>query len=531
MEKFNFIISNRNHLFFYSISKSSCLVKKTFFSNVKIVLPYQNGIFTDAFLFDRIKIKKTECTVKKKGMIFMKKRYRLWAVVLSTFILCMPSGPMSAEEVTGVVNGSFETIENGEASGWEPVETTWEEILQSDGASGKGDNYILLSATDTAKNFGVKQNVKIGKGQTVLLSFFYKSAVRSALTLDLNFYDSAAPVSTSIATQKKELASTNGNWEKFNLILAPVESQLETDDGIYYAAADSVTLMFRNISKALGTAVVDVGIDAVSITPYDNLILDGGFEDAEADWPPTEKNGGDVTFENGYVKITGAAANAYVSQSTSVATSDMSYGFPLTRFRLSLKFKADNETAVPYIKIYEGHADNTEKELTPNQMRIMYTEDCEDGWKRYFYYSTVSTTAASKIGVMLRGQSADYAVYYDDVELVPADYWIYDYSTSGFKDLTALTSGKLTVSAIVANRTDAAIDANVVVAFYEVKNGTKTLLSVKMQSKDAVAAQTASECKVENVAVPATQNGGTLEMRCFVLNGMQPISTAKVLTQ
>ncbi len=462
----------------------------------------------------------------------MKRKYRICAMLVMGLLFFAHIVPATATEATtGVVNGSFETVENGAAAGWELVDTTWEEILKTDGASGKGGNYILLSAADTSKNFGVKQNVKIEKGQTVLLSFFYKSTVKAALTLNLTFYDSAAPVGTAIDSQKVELLSTEGEWKKYTLVFAPVESQLETADGIYYAVADSVSIMFRNISKALGTVVENVGIDAVSFSPYDDLIRDGGFDDADADWTPTEKNGGDVTFENGYVKITGAAGNAYVGQSTSVATSDMPYGLPLTRFRLSLKFKADDEAAVPFIKIYEGHADNTEKELTPNQMRIMYTEDCDDGWKRYVYFSTVSTTAASKIGVMLRGQSADYAVYYDDVDLVPADYWVYNYNSSGFKDLVTLTNGKLTVSAIVANRTDAAIDAKVIVAFYEVKNGTKTLLSVTMKSQDGVSAQTPAECKVENVAVPATQNGGTLEMRSFVLNGMQPISTAKVLTQ
>ncbi len=458
----------------------------------------------------------------------MKKRYRFWAVVLSTFILCMSSRPMPAEEAAGVVNGSFETIKDGEASGWEPVETTWEEILQSDGASGKGENYILLSAADTSKNFGVKQNVKIEKGQTVLLSIFYKSTVNSALTLDLNFYDSAAPVNTSIATQKKELASTNGNWKKYNLILAPVESQLETDDGIYYAEADSVTLMFRNISKALGTVVEDVGIDAVSLTPYDNLILDGGFEDAEANWPPTEKNGGDVTFENGYVKITGAAGNAYVGQSTSVATSDMPYGFPLMRFRLSFKFKTDTEGTAPTVKVYDVPAAGGETDF---KMKQRQTNDCGNGWTEYIFYSTVwSCATASKVGVMLRGTADNATVYFDDVKLTPAEYWLYDTS---IKEVSKLTAGSkiAVVSAIVANRTDAAIDAKVIVAFYEVKNGTKTLLSVKMQSKDAVAAQTAAECKVENVTVPATQNGGTLEMRSFVLNGMEPISTVGILTQ
>ncbi len=453
----------------------------------------------------------------------MKKRESICALVLALVLLATCFVPVSADDTAfGVVNGGFETVDNGAVTGWNLIETTWEEVLKTDGASGKGDNYALLAAADTSKNFGLEQKVQIEKNKRLHLSFWYKSTIKSALTLDLYFYDSASPVNSTIGTQKKEMAATGGEWKKYNLILDVVKADVENGDEVYSAVADGVTIRFRNIAKSLGKADADMAIDEVTLTEHDDLLLDKGFnEGSDAFWGDT----GTVTFENGYVKMTGAAGEAYITQSTSVPTTDMLYGFTQTRFRVSFKFKSDTEGIQPTVKLYDVPAagGETNLNLTKRQTTVL-----ENGWTEYIYYSASSSATAASIGLMLRGSGADVTVYYDDVDVSPAVYWIYD---NNIKEVSTLTEGaKINVSAIVPNRSDAELNSMVVVAFYETSEGVDRLLSVDMQTP-TVEAKKNVECRI-NMTVPAKRRGGTLKMKCFILNSeLEPIEWVAVLTQ
>lgn len=455
----------------------------------------------------------------------MKRKYRFCAVILAILLLGTLQVPTLALETGGLVNGNFETVEDGNVKGWTTIKTTWDKLLKTDGASGKGTNYIDLSDSEKTAVFGLSQTVSFEKEQTLLVSFFYKSTVKSAFKLDMDFYDSESPDKNSYYTKEIYPAATNGVWTKYNLIIKPEQKSIETDGETYLAVADSVTLRFRNIAYVLGgNADTNMGLDAVTIRPYQDLLLDGAFDDGGDDWGET-LGSGTITYENGYVKLVGGPAT-YIAQSCTAATSFLPYGFPLTRFRLSFKFKTDKEGTVPTAKLYDVPAAGGETNL---KLTKRQTTDCGNGWTEYVYYSATSCATATKIGLMLRGTTEDAAVYFDDVELTPADYWFYDDS---IKEIKTLTSGsKLNMSAIVANRRNTAIDAKVVVAFYEVNAGVKTLLSATVTTQTSVAAQSAAECRASIRSIPSVQNGGTLEMRTFVLYGVTPISTVGKLTQ
>ncbi|MBE7062509.1 MAG: hypothetical protein E7390_01805 [Ruminococcaceae bacterium] len=520
----------------------------------------------------------------------MKQTKRLAGLLLAVTVLCMfsalncPAAEIGTEDF--ILNGSFEDLTETEQGGWTVYNSShankinWADMLKTDGASGEGNNYILIEAVKGADtcNSGLRHsNTQIEPGKDLLLSMKYKSSVASAMQIQYSYGASAYDVSYQ-PDKNIVLPSTGGAWTDYSVLIPAYAFEIEGVDAPVYA--DTIGFLFYNVARLYGEAgdTISVGFDSISMRTYadDGLVPNGDFTLGSTGWSVTCRTSGaanktnwdataSVEFVDGMLKIEGKP-QATSADITIRPTEDLlPDGITHMRYRLSFKYKAyineDGATEekplgtpanISTSQVGMSYKYDTTTDANVNTTYLLrnpsptYTRQLEDGWTECIYYTrnqksgtngsnnSFATTPASAtaFGVQLKGLATGSTILYDDVVVTPLPYTVEKVVDSQKSECTAIAAGdSIIVSGVAANRTASEITPVMYVAFFS--EGTDGKMLVSMQSVNTVnymlkdGVQTSATLPANRsgiitsseITVPAANDGESISMKVYVWSG------------
>ncbi|MBQ7033507.1 MAG: hypothetical protein IJN25_07620 [Clostridia bacterium] len=525
----------------------------------------------------------------------MKQTKRLAGLLLAVTVLCMfsalncPAAEIGTREF--IADGSFEQATATEQGDWTVYNSNhaskiyWADMLKTDGASGRGNNYILIEAVkaenDTC-NSGLNHSVvQIEPGKDHILTLLYKADWSGTMQIRYTFMNSVHNVKADQVS--KYLPPTAGSWKEYGLLLPAYEFDVAgVEEPVY---ADGVSLCFYNTARLAQDengdnvsdgVTVSVGYDDVSLRTYvyNALVPNGDFTLGATGWKADK---GDVVFEDGMLKITGAAGSNYASTSCIPNDVLLPDGITHMRYRLSFKYKAFNtdnsaasiaNTSVGMSFTYDK---NTDTDINTSYLlrnpSPAYTRELEDGWTECVYYTankkqsnasnnsyaTVPATG-SKFGVQLKGVANGVTIWYDDVVVTPLPYTVEKVVDDKKSECTAVAPGdSIIVSGVAANRTSTEITPAMYIAFYSEGASGKTLVSMqsvstvnlmmatttdgtttyKLQDSATLPANRSGIITSSEITVPAANDGENISMKLYVWSGsgLVPLGDAYALSE